>query len=538
MARRVIVWFRNDQRIRDNTVLQAAVEAVQSGVAHEVLPCYCFDPRHFELTPYGSPKTHIYRAQFLIQSVIDLKRQLKSIGSDLFVTVGRPEQVIPGLARDGGVVFASEEPAYEEAQVSRRLSDALGAGRLRTFWQHTLYHLDDIPFTKPTLDDLPDGFTPFRKVVEAKCRPRDPVGAPAIGSLPLPEKLPPGIHWEPQLDELPLSTPVAEAYDTTQRDNTRLDCNMPVFAGGESAALARLEYYLWESDLLSKYFEIRNGMLGGDYSTKLSPYLAHGCISPRQIWGECQRYEQERTSNKSTYWVAFELIWRDFFRFLCLKHGSQVFLQGGIKNVYREWSSDAAAVHRWKSGTTGMPLVDANMRELAATGFQSNRGRQNVASYLCLDLGLDWRIGADHFESLLIDHDVTSNYGNWNAAAGLTGGRINKFNITKQSKDYDASGEYIRTWIPELAQVPLKHLFEPWKMPLALQQATGCVIGETYPAPIKPSLQTASMHSKSNKVRKAPKVENRRERGWKGNKNIKKDKYAPNRTFNEFELYG
>ena len=116
----------------------------------------------------------------------------------------------------------------------------------------------------------------------------------------------------------------------------------------------------------------------------------------------------------------------------------------------------------------------------------SNRGRQNVASYLVLDLGIDWRIGADHFESLLLDHDVCSNYGNWNAAAGLTGGRVNKFNITKQSKDYDANGDYIRHWIPELKNVPAPMIFEPWKLSTADQNRYGLKIGMDYPSPLQP----------------------------------------------------
>jgi deoxyribodipyrimidine photo-lyase len=138
----------------------------------------------------------------------------------------------------------------------------------------------------------------------------------------------------------------------------------------------------------------------------------------------------------------------------------------------------------WKEGRTGLPLVDANMRELAATGFMSNRGRQNVASYLILDLGIDWRRGASWFEYLLLDHDVTSNFGNWVSAAGLTGGRINKFNITKQSKDYDADGRYVKHWLPELEKVPPAYLHEPWTMPKGVQQEAGCVIGTDYPAPI------------------------------------------------------
>lgn len=127
------------------------------------------------------------------------------------------------------------------------------------------------------------------------------------------------------------------------------------------------------------------------------------------------------------------------------------------------------------------------MRELLATGWMSNRGRQNVASYLTLDLGLDWRVGADHFESLLLDHDPCSNYGNWNAAAGLTGGRVNKFNIVKQSKDYDVDGDYIRHWLPELKDVPAPLVFEPWKMSVADQRKYNLRIGNeegAYPRPI------------------------------------------------------
>lgn len=138
----------------------------------------------------------------------------------------------------------------------------------------------------------------------------------------------------------------------------------------------------------------------------------------------------------------------------------------------------------WKHGKTGMPLVDANMRELSATGFMSNRGRQNVASYLVLDLGVDWRLGADWFEHLLIDHDVTSNWGNWVAAAGLTGGRVNKFNILKQSKDYDEEGDYVRAWLPELREVPKAYVHEPSSMPHKVAEQIGFKIGETYPKPI------------------------------------------------------
>ena len=179
---------------------------------------------------------------------------------------------------------------------------------------------------------------------------------------------------------------------------------------------------------------------------------------------------------------------RDFFAFFALKHGRKIFLRDGVAGKRwggPGWDADPEALRRWKEGRTGFPLVDANMREMAATGFMSNRGRQNAASYLALDLNHDWRAGADHFESQLVDYDVCSNWGNWVSAAGLTGGRVNKFNISKQSRDYDAAGDYLRTWLPELAHVPAEHVHAPWAMSAAEQEACGCVVGRDYPAPLR-----------------------------------------------------
>ena len=114
---------------------------------------------------------------------------------------------------------------------------------------------------------------------------------------------------------------------------------------------------------------------------------------------------------------------------------------------------------------TGMPLIDALMREMFHSGFMSNRGRQIVACYLALDLKQDWRFGAHHFEEFLLDHDVHSNYGNWNAAAGVGPGRINYFNVLRQSHQYDRNGEFIRLWVPELRNVPENYIHDPWNMP-------------------------------------------------------------------------
>jgi len=170
------------------------------------------------------------------------------------------------------------------------------------------------------------------------------------------------------------------------------------FNGGETAALDRVKDYIWEKDLLKVYFDTRNGMIGANYSTKFAPWLAHGCVSPRYIAKECRRYEEERVANKSTYWVVFELLWRDFFKFFALKHGNAIFFPEGTAGMDKKWGHYEKSIEAWKEGRTGYPLVDANMRELAATGFMSNRGRQNVASFFAIDMNQDWRYGADYFE--------------------------------------------------------------------------------------------------------------------------------------------
>ena len=225
--------------------------------------------------------------------------------------------------------------------------------------------------------------------------------------------LPPGLEAGAELPEL---SSLVETKDYQEDERSAFP-----FSGGENSGLERLQYFLWTSDCVAKYKETRNGLLGRDYSTKFSPWLAAGCLSPRKIFWEIKKYEEKRVANQSTYWVIFELLWRDYFRFVCYKYGDSVFHETGIMNKRLPWSQDKVKFEAWREGRTGVPFVDANMRELARTGWMSNRGRQNVASFLVKDLGLDWRLGAEWFESQLLDHDVCSNYGNWNYAAGGDG---------------------------------------------------------------------------------------------------------------------
>ena len=498
-------------RMHDNPVLSHIVAQQAKGNVCEVLPVYCFDPRHFGTTKMGSPKTGAFRTKFLLESVADLRSSLRAVGSDLLVGVGKPEELLPTLVapRCDDTAYAittsilcQEMVTSEETGVDRAVRSALPAGvaSFKTFESGTMYAKADLPYAHD-LSDMPDGFTPFRTKVEARCKIPAPARAPTrpAGS-PSPLPLPDASSFTPSaglsFDFLPnaaaLGLDTACGIDDAAISAPADERGVMPFPGGETAALARLKHYLWDGDHLKSYFETRNGMLGADYSSKFAPWLAHGNLSPRLIASECKRYERERVENKSTYWMVFELLWRDFFHWYASKHGDRIFkLDGPTRSYPWKWrsplehSEHEALLRRWKDGRLGVPLVDANMRELAATGFMSNRGRQNVASYLALDLQLDWRYGADHFESLLLDYDVASNWGNWVAAAGLTGGRVNRFNIVKQSKDYDPDGDYVRHWLPELSKIPGARVHEPWLLSNAEQGEYGVRIGVDYPSPPK-----------------------------------------------------
>ncbi|MFK7865700.1 MAG: DASH family cryptochrome, partial [Pseudohongiellaceae bacterium] len=238
--------------------------------------------------------------------------------------------------------------------------------------------------------------------------------------------------------------------------------------------------------------------LGADYSSKLSPWLANGSLSPRKIYEEVKRYERQRKKNNSTYWMIFELVWRDYFRFVCAKYGRRVFRKAGIRGLRIAWQQDWKRFDQWREGETGYPLIDANMKELAATGFMSNRGRQNVASFLTKNLGIDWRMGAEWFESMLLDYDVCSNWGNWNYTAGVGNDArgFRYFNIPKQSKDYDPEGLYVKHWLSALQDVPAKKVHSPWKLQPVEQKRFDIRLGVDYPNPVVDLQKSVTVNEK------------------------------------------
>ena len=420
---RSLIWFRNDLRITDNKTLLAAIEA-----SSEVVPVFVLDPAWWAKDRWGQVKTGPFRTRFLLEALADLKTNLERLGGVLRIYHGSPAEVLKSLAEEHGctAVFATAEHTREELDREAEVAQVLD---LRLHEQLTMYRPDDLPFS---LAQLPDVFTQFRRKVEQRAKVREPLLAPEEVKVPV------GL----------LSSDVPTARDLGVESKVGDPRGVLAFPGGATAAAARLDHYIWTTKKLRVYKATRNGLLGADYSSKFSPWLAMGCISPREVHAQVRAFEAEIEKNDDTYWLIFELIWRDYFRFVAMRYGDRIFYRQGIKDVAPKKRTDQRAFASWCEGRTKCDFVNANMRELASTGFMSNRGRQNVASYLVHDLGLDWRMGASWFAHYLLDYDPASNYGNWIYVAGVGNDpRPNrKFHTAGQADRYDADGAYRRHW--------------------------------------------------------------------------------------------
>ncbi len=427
--KRALVWFKTDLRLQDNETLVRAIEQND-----EIIPFYCFDEDHFITTEFGFKKTGNFRTQFLFESLIDLNKNLIAIGSGLIIVKGKPEIEIFKLAKQYNVirVFAKGEVACEELKTQAKVEKELLKINcsFETYNTTTLYCEQDFHFE---IQEIPDVFTNFRKKIEKVVEIKNALNKPIY-------------IYSPSIK--PMVLPV---FEDLKQEMFEVDSRAAFqFKGGETEAWKRLEHYFFETKSLSNYKETRNELVGADYSTKFSAWLALGCISARSIYAQIKKHENEIIANDSTYWLTFELLWRDYFRFIMKKHKDRLFLQDGIQNKDKKlYKHEGSSFQRWQNAQTGNDFIDANMLELKLTGFMSNRGRQNVASYLCNDLKLDWRYGAAYFEQQLIDYDVCSNWGNWAYLAGVGNDpRTNRiFNIEKQASQYDINRKYRNLWL-------------------------------------------------------------------------------------------
>ncbi len=409
---RHLYWFRNDLRLNDNRALLAHTDASR------LLLVYIWpDNRPWcNITGMGDQ-----RERFLVESLQGLRDALARLGQDLLILRGSPELMIPALVSDYDIdrVGAARAPGYYERRTVERLRERLRVP-LDLYENSTLFNQGDLPFS---LERLPAQFTPFRKAVE-DLELQAPV--PRVDVLPRPPAAP--------------FNPIPEA---TTPPHTAL----PV-RGGSLAGNRRLRQFIFEEARIADYKQTRDCLDGLAGSSTLSPWLANGSLSPREVAAAIRRFEGSRLRNESTYWLYFELLWREYFQWRAYQDDINLFRTNNQTGRLNRSTFEPRSFSRWCAGDTDFPLVNAIMHQLVDTGWASNRGRQIAASCLINELQLDWRYGAAFFEKHLIDFDVASNYGNWQYIAGLgadpRGGR--HFDLERQARQHDPEGVFTRKW--------------------------------------------------------------------------------------------
>ncbi|KAL8351163.1 hypothetical protein RB601_000736 [Gaeumannomyces tritici] len=585
-GRKILIYLlRKDLRVTDNPVLHHLASHKDHGFTH-MLPVFVFPAHQMEISgfvkdgsksPYPEARGRVsryrrcgpYRAKFIAESVWNLKSSFESLDSGLELRAGMLKDVAEGLLDglekrgDTGAVWMTAEVCPEETADE----DAVAAvcqqhGFEFQRWVDEKYFVDDRDLNFKEAHELPQIFTDYRKSVEPlRQKPRKTLPRPAPGSLPafpeagsIPEQAAPFVIPETyEKLEPALLLPLKGPFETMLTLPGGSISAHP-FHGGEDAAQERLVYVV-SSGIISKYKQRRNGLVGADFSTKLSAYLAQGCITARQVHEALVGLEDGtdptlegaegfgKGETDDIKAVREELMWRDYMRLYARKIEAKLFSVHGYQSDSRgdgsgasvedqppaagdaataatatpaatatattstyqtAWKTadpeaaastpeqvreTAARLERFKAGTTGLGLIDASQRELLHTGYTSNRGRQNVASFLSKHLGIDWRYGAEWYEMMLVDYDACSNWGNWQYVAGVgfdPRGKVRIFNPIKQAFDYDKDGTYVRMWLPELAPLAsLENLFQVCTTPPDELEAAGLAANVMATDPVK-----------------------------------------------------
>ena len=420
-----LFWFNHDLRIDDNAALLRAAAEVD-----KLICLYCVDATSAGPRWQQPAKLAPRRREFLFQSLQDLEIQLNHYGQKLVVRMQPPLDAIAQLITVHNVshLYRSNHVGVFENTIWQTLRKRYAMLEFNECHTHTLFEPSQLPFE---IEQLPHSFSKFRRLVEKMDMAialDAPLDAPTV--LP-PPALVADLAWQP----------------LWHKHFPPGDDSIALFKGGASAGEQHLKGY-FASDLASTYKLTRNGLDGMDYSTKFSPWLANGTLSARRIVQQLQDYEARAGANDSTYWIFFELLWREYFQWYGHKHKQRLFAFEGIGETAPTTSFYAERFKKWCTGNTPYAIINACMKQLNATGYLSNRGRQLVASCFVHELGLDWRHGAAYLEQQLIDYDVASNWGNWQYLAGVgadpRGHR--RFDLQKQAQIYDPDNQFVRRW--------------------------------------------------------------------------------------------
>lgn len=479
-----MVWFKTtDLRLHDHAPLRAAHAAARqdgSCVIHLCVLDTTWYSAGARSRLAGLGRVGALRGQFLLESVRDLERSLsRGLGGEggpkyrLLTFHGHSRDAIAELSRAYNIItihahgpeFCSEE---REVEAAVRAAVETAGGSLDLHWGWTLHHIDDLPQWMRRGKKTPGRYKPFLQAVQRgrgskfarRCLP-DMSADEVCLSEPVPNlatfTASARGHWRlPELGQVvsERALAVAPRHRAPER-------------GGETAAIEAMRNYIWERDRLRVYVGSSDSMSPGknnalNSTTKLSAYIAHGCLSPRRLYDEVRRYEKTRVRNRSTYWVFHELVFRDFFVFSSIRWGNALFSRAGPLGATRHaWCKDPARVRRlfdrWRQGRTGYPFIDAAMRQLRAEGRMPHLLRQAVAGFLVRDLRVDWRFGAEWFEQCLVDYTPDANWGNWgyrivpiNQLQPLETAHITSLEVLSWPCVQDPHLEYILRWVPEL----------------------------------------------------------------------------------------
>ncbi len=466
----VLVWFRHDLRLQDNPALAAALEqAARTGGG--ILAVYILDEAGEGAWPYGGASRW-----WLHHALASLEASLKNLGSRLNIARGDSETILHELIRSthANAVFWNRryEPsirARDEAVKKSLFAAGIEAKSFNgslLFEPHTVANKQGKPFQV---------FTPFWK----HCLTREIQRPQAMRSKSLPA--PP--VWPASPTALPLS-----ALDLLPSIRWDVDFG-PQWEPGEAGASKRLDHFLKRA--LSEYSESRN-IPGEDGTSMLSPWLHFGELSPRQVWAaveaQCHTEGLDLAEGSARTYLA-EIGWREFGYHLTyhFPHTPEQPLRAEFARF--PWAKDPGGkkLRTWQKGLTGYPIVDAGMRQLWSTGWMHNRVRMVVASFLVKHLRLPWQQGAAWFWDTLVDADLASNTLGWQWSAGCGADAAPYFRIfapVTQGQRFDTAGDYVRKYVPELAQLPDKWIHAPWEAPAGVLAAAGVTLGKTYPRPL------------------------------------------------------
>ena len=451
---KAIWWIRRDIRLQDNPALDAGLQN-----AAEIIPLFILDPALIK-----SPNTSKSRLFFLYQGLEQLQKDLSSSGSRLVIRSGNPTRVLSEIQQESGASTIFAEADF--SPYARRRDNAVNA-------ELPLVLTGGSSFSHPEAVLKTDG-TPYTVYTPYMRTWKSIHDLESIRLIPEPKRIP--TPMDIASDPVPL-------YDIP-------GAKLTAFPAGETETRRRLEHFTSSSDApIFTYAEQRNRM-DLDGTSQLSPYLHFGMLSSRIAIKAAHEAISRATDDQSRQgaetWLN-ELIWRDFY-IAILYHFPHV-LNHSFRSEYKHipWQNSQVDYLAWCEGNTGYPIVDAAMQQLIKTGWMHNRARMITASFLVKDLLVDWRWGERWFMQHLVDGDLASNNGGWQWTAGTgtdAAPYFRIFNPILQGKKYDPDGDYIRTWLPQLMDVPEKFIHTPWKMPEKVQAETGCRIGEHYPFPI------------------------------------------------------